>query len=166
MSVLPLELTLLFATRDGIAYFEGNDGQKYFRPRDEQPIRPLVEGQDDHPMMYQLSAPHPLAAKGVKFQDLEEANLYVGVLSVYEDMLTISRIALKERDTDLGRRAQELIPRVKADIRTRFGRVLHYFPEINRALDLDLPLLEQEFFNDPAKTTYAWNPERNILKER
>lgn len=80
----PLELTLDAAACDGIAYFSGSDGKEYFRPGGGEPIRELVCGSDNHPMMYQFSKVHPLAEVGRKFASPREASHYVGALSDFE----------------------------------------------------------------------------------
>ena len=79
-----LELTLECAATDGIAYFKCDDGRKYFRPRDNEPIRELIHGQDNHPMMYQFSSVLPLAEIGRKFSTPRQASQYISALSDFE----------------------------------------------------------------------------------
>ncbi|MBI5391047.1 hypothetical protein HZB02_06180 [Candidatus Woesearchaeota archaeon] len=86
----PLELILKYAATEGIAYFEDLAGNGYFRPYNGQPIRPLVHGHDDHPLMYQFSHQNPLAEVGRIFLSLGEADHYVKALTDFDRMMFLA----------------------------------------------------------------------------
>lgn len=96
----PLELTLQDASTSGIAYFVDSSGNEFFRSWDGSPIRPLIHGKDDHPMMYQFSRSHPLAEKGRKFISPEKADHYVSALVHLDNMITLVDIANSKRYPD------------------------------------------------------------------
>lgn len=89
----PLELILQSAATDGIAYFVDEEGTRYFRPRDGQPIRPLNHDIDGHPMMYQFSREHPLAEKGRRFATPAQADRYVGILADLDMMFLLANVS-------------------------------------------------------------------------
>jgi hypothetical protein len=104
-----LELTLKAAATDGIAYFVDASGVQYFRPRDGNPIRPLIWGKDNHPMMYQFSRPHPLAEVGRTFTSLEAADHYVGALADFDRMISLVNITNSNLSEELRKRASAAV---------------------------------------------------------
>ena len=135
-----LELTLDGAADDGIAYFTDDAGKKYFRPRDGKPIRPLIQGKDDHPMMYQYSGRHPLAEIGRKFRSIQDADHYVRALVNFDHIIRHAIIAGDVNNSDgLREKAATYIVEKQEKIKTEDLGVLETIPgfdEVREYLDM------------------------------
>lgn len=136
----PLELTLKEAVTDGIAYFVDESGIEYFRPRDGEPIRPLIHGQDNHPMMYQFSRQDPLAEVGRKFASLEEADHYVGALADFDRMILFVNVAADTKLSEkLRREASEYVTKEQKRMKRENLGVLDTIPgfdKVRKYLDM------------------------------
>ncbi|MBI4451415.1 hypothetical protein HY642_05555 [Candidatus Woesearchaeota archaeon] len=135
-----LELTLRAAATDGIAYFVDEAGNPYFHPRDAAPIRPLIDGKDNHPMMYQFSRPNPLAEVGRKFKSPEEANKYVDAVTSFATMMLFVEIAGRTDLSDDARKiAEESVVQTQGMIRQKHMQVLDTvkgFEHVKKYLDM------------------------------
>lgn len=140
MNQKPLELTLREAATDGIAYFVDGSGNDYFRPRDGGPVRPLVHGKDDHPMMYQFSRRHPLAEVGRKFASLEEADHYVGALFDFTRMILNASVVTDARLSGEARReTSDFVKKGQEKIKRKHLGVLDTIPgfdKVRKYLDM------------------------------